>query len=607
MLFAVISAFGCAAGFLMQISDHFLPSDPWKQLSIQLVVTDTPGNQSVVNQLLRRPRLAENDTSRFALAPSRTSTDVMPLPYRISPNDPLSAHPVSNPVIKLDRHQPRPVSNVTTAHGYTPESLPQGTTPFYGFRGTQTPMPTSPGMSYVPPPELAAAPNAPAGPPHLAASPQVFAPTQGVVPQYATPVVPQQPAVQPQGLLDRLFGSSGPPQYPTQQYPTQQYPTQQYPTQPYPNAANDPPQLGFGPPSIRGTQVQSRFAGNVDEGLPPPATPEQISNGFGLNSPTQTQPETIPVPSNPEVSNPEFSQSTQRPRPKTPAEAMRPINEPSEVSSLAQEEVPAPQGEPDPYQSLRSTLSPTTPNATAPSSPSAGVASMMERAPVRYSDSVRFSLEYELEAVGVHGAEAIELYGTTDGGSSWDLWGRDPDQTSPFDIETKEAGVFGFRIVVVGRNGLASPRPQSGESPDIVVVVDNERPLVRITGAQYGEGDRIGSLVIRYECQDSNLKQRPIALSFSDSVSGPWTTIAAGLRNDGEYIWTADPNLPRQLYLRIDATDEAGNNGAYVLDQPIDAQGLAPRARIRGFQTISGAELPTDEGQTAKRPKALFK
>ncbi len=97
---------------------QFLPADTWKQLSIQLVVTDTPGNQSVVNQLLRRPRLAEADASRFAAVPSRTSTDAMALPYRLGPNDPIPAHPVSNPVIKLDRHQPRPVSNVTTAHGY---------------------------------------------------------------------------------------------------------------------------------------------------------------------------------------------------------------------------------------------------------------------------------------------------------------------------------------------------------------------------------------------------------------------------------------------------------------------------------------------------------
>jgi hypothetical protein len=282
---------------------------------------------------------------------------------------------------------------------------------------------------------------------------------------------------------------------------------------------------------------------------------------------------------------------------------MRPIEEPSQVSSLLQEEIPTPEGQPDPYRTQRATPSRATPSPTGGSD----LASMMERAPVRYSDSVRFSLEYELEAVGIRGVESVELYGSTDGGNTWDLWGSDPDRTSPFDIETQEAGVFGFRIVVLGRNGLASPRPQAGETPDIVVVVDLLRPIVRITGARYGEGDRIGSLVIQYECRDDNLKPRPISLSFSDSVEGPWTTIAAGLRNEGQYIWAADPNLPRQFYLRIDAVDQAGNTTAYVLDQPIDAQGLAPRARIRGFQSISGGPSASFEGQTAKRPKAIFK
>ena len=68
--------------------------------------------------------------------------------------------------------------------------------------------------------------------------------------------------------------------------------------------------------------------------------------------------------------------------------------------------------------------------------------------------------------------------------------------------------------------------------------------------------------------------------------------MAAGLSNDGDYVWPADPQLPRQFYLRIDATDQAGNVGTFVLDRPINAQGLAPRARIRGFQSISG--MPPD-------------
>ena len=199
------------------------------------------------------------------------------------------------------------------------------------------------------------------------------------------------------------------------------------------------------------------------------------------------------------------------------------------------------------------------------------------------------------------------VYYSNDRGKTWQLWGQDPDRVSPFDIETKEVGVFGFRIVVVGRSGLASPRPQTGETPDIVVVVDRTDPVVRISGAQYGEADRIGSLVIRYECEDAHLTPRPISLAFSDSLEGPWTTIAAGLQNNGEYAWPADPQLPRKIYLRIDAKDQAGNVGTHVLDQPIDAQGLAPRARIRGFQTLSGAEPPPLGEQTANRPQGAFK
>lgn len=213
---------------------------------------------------------------------------------------------------------------------------------------------------------------------------------------------------------------------------------------------------------------------------------------------------------------------------------------------------------------------------------------LAQRAVVRYSLSHQFSLDYEIEAIGGRGVEAIELYGTTDGGQSWKKWGDDPDKLSPFDIETNGEGIFGFQIVVVATNGLSSPRPLPGDAPDIVVVVDETLPEVGISGAKYGTSDRAGSLVIAYHCEDQYLVSRPITLSFSDSVSGPWTTIAAGLRNTGDYVWPADPQLPRQIYLRIDALDQASNVGSYVLEEPIDTQGLAPRARIRAFRSIPG-------------------
>ncbi len=354
----------------------------------------------------------------------------------------------------------------------------------------------------------------------------------------------------------------------------------------------------FGPPSVYRAPTLARTPST----LPPPAGADQISNGFDLNGPQQSglTPETQPVPA---------KESPAQPSARTPAEAMRPLT-------------PARPGQPNgnhskaniPNANRDSIESIPTPAAEIDSNPprhgvrkSIDVEAAAGRAPIRYSDSLRFSLDFEVEAIGNAGVESIELYGSTDGGKSWKFWGEDPDRISPFDIETKEQGVFGFRIVVVGRNGLTSPRPLPGESPDIVIVVDRLKPIVRISGAQYGEGDRIGSLVIQYEAEDANLMTRPITLSFSDRVDGPWTTVAAGLRNDGSYIWPADPGLPRQLYLRIDATDRAGNVGSYILDRPIDVQGLAPRARIRGFQSLSGA-LPAEPGeQTATRPTAVFK
>ena len=43
------------------------------------------------------------------------------------------------------------------------------------------------------------------------------------------------------------------------------------------------------------------------------------------------------------------------------------------------------------------------------------------------------------------------------------------------------------------------------------------------------------------------------------------------------------------------------------LDRAIDAQGLAPRARIMGFRSLSRSAPPEPGQQTAERPRARFK
>jgi hypothetical protein len=201
----------------------------------------------------------------------------------------------------------------------------------------------------------------------------------------------------------------------------------------------------------------------------------------------------------------------------------------------------------------------------------------------RLTNSRRFSLDYDVESVGPEGVSDVELWGTSDGGSSWAKWGADPDRVSPFDVEVNGEAIYGFRIVIVGKSGLATSAPKAGDAADIWVGIDTTRPQSRLTGAAYGQGEAAGKLDIRWEAGDANLGPRPITLAIGDRPDGPFTPIAAGLPNTGQYFWEFDPRSPRQIYLRLEVRDEAGNVAIDQLTEPIRVEGLEPKGRIRGF------------------------
>lgn len=219
----------------------------------------------------------------------------------------------------------------------------------------------------------------------------------------------------------------------------------------------------------------------------------------------------------------------------------------------------------------------------------------------RLSSVKRFNLDYDVEAVGPEGIAEVELWGTSDGGKTWVKWGTDPDSTSPMEVEVSREAAYGFRVVVVGKNGLVGNRPNSGDEADIWIEIDATRPVARITAAAYGEGEHAGELDIRWDAQDEHLGPRPITLSFSDRADGRYTTIAAGLPNTGQYYWRFDPRSPRQIYLKLEARDEAGNVAADALADPINVEGLTPKGRIRSLTPAEAGE----GSQSFRKP--LFK
>jgi hypothetical protein len=201
----------------------------------------------------------------------------------------------------------------------------------------------------------------------------------------------------------------------------------------------------------------------------------------------------------------------------------------------------------------------------------------------RLTNSKRFSLDYDVQSVGPEGLAAVELWGTTDGGRTWIKWGSDPDKTSPFDVEVNHEANYGFRIVIVGKNGLATGSPQAGDAADIWVGIDLTRPTARLIGAEYGQGEAAGKLDIRWQAADANLGTRPITIAIGDRPDGPFTPVAVGLPNTGQYYWEFDPRSPRQIFLRLEVRDDAGNVAIDQLTEPIKVEGLEPKGRIRGF------------------------
>ena len=118
----------------------------------------------------------------------------------------------------------------------------------------------------------------------------------------------------------------------------------------------------------------------------------------------------------------------------------------------------------------------------------------------------------------------VELWGTRDGGKSWQSFGKDPNGQSPMLVTVPDDGIYGFRMVLQNGPGMAGRPPLPGDVPGIWIGIDLTRPVGRITRAQQGIGRDGDKLFITWEASDNReLAAKPISLSYSERSGGPWT------------------------------------------------------------------------------------
>lgn len=205
---------------------------------------------------------------------------------------------------------------------------------------------------------------------------------------------------------------------------------------------------------------------------------------------------------------------------------------------------------------------------------------------LRWINSRVFQLTYDTRALGGNGNAAVELWGTRDGGKTWQSFGTDAKGQSPMLVTVPEEGIYGFRMSLL-QNGMAGRPPLSGEVPRTWIGVDLTRPTARITQARQGAGRDADKLFITWEAADNRaLAEKPIALSYSERAGGPWIPIAIEVPNTGQYAWQLKASLPQRVYLRLEVRDAAGNIGTYEMPDPAALDLSAPAVPVRDLRPL---------------------
>ena len=196
------------------------------------------------------------------------------------------------------------------------------------------------------------------------------------------------------------------------------------------------------------------------------------------------------------------------------------------------------------------------------------------------------TLKYQIDKEGPSGISKVEIWMTRDEGQTWERLCEDPDHKSPVDIDLPGDGVYGLALVVCSGSGTCSPIPSRGDAPEYRIEVDTTKPAAQITGVSPGAGTDAGTILITWSASDKNLKAEPIELEYANRAEGPWTNIAKGIKNDGSYRWNTSRDVPGDIYVRLSATDAAGNTTTCV-SQPLVLDRSCPKGRILGLTTES--------------------
>jgi len=210
----------------------------------------------------------------------------------------------------------------------------------------------------------------------------------------------------------------------------------------------------------------------------------------------------------------------------------------------------------------------------------------------KFVNSKSITLSYELRDVGKSGVSLVELWYTLYKGRTWtkldefpiDVKNVEDNATKKLAFNVTDEGVYGITLVAKSGVGLGDRAPQPGDRPQFWIEVDLTKPVVQILNVNVGTGIDKGTVSVAWNAQDKNLGATPIRLSYAEAREGPWTSFGEQLTNNGKHRWKLPDTLPFQFFVRVEASDLAGNIGEAITLERVKVDLSQPKALIRDIE-----------------------
>ncbi len=228
----------------------------------------------------------------------------------------------------------------------------------------------------------------------------------------------------------------------------------------------------------------------------------------------------------------------------------------------------------------------------APGAAPAGGPAAAPAGKVAHVRSLAFQLNYEIDNVGPSQVKEVEIWYTRD----TRLWQKYPEPAKakgPYPVRVQEQGTYGFTLIPRSGVGLAARPPNPGDPPQIWIEVDLTPP--RVTVHQAVVSADTGKLTVQWSANDRWLRaQGPITILYAEKRDGQWLTLPGAERLENSGTYTVDTAaLPFQIFVKVSATDEAGNVGSDVYRDAVKIDLKVPQVRsINVSVTDSAAGQP---------------